>query len=206
MSSRTNRSEVKRAKDRAAYDEASINAILDDGKLCHVGISFDGQPFVIPMAYARQGNTLILHGAPKSRLMKALVSEAQVCITVTHLDGLVLARSTFHHSMNYRSVVLFGKATLINDEDEKLEALNWLTESLTPGRSTVARAPSEGELKGTDAVRFTIEEASAKTRSGPPKDAPGDMDLKVWAGVIPITQTFGEPIPDPDLRPGIEYS
>ena len=176
MSSPSNRNRVNRAKDRAAYDEETINAILDDGKLCHVGISMDGQPFVIPMAYARQGNSLILHGAPKSRLMQTLANGQQVCITVTHLDGLVLARSTYHHSMNYRSVVLFGYAELIEDPEEKRAALDHLTEFLTPGRTKITRAPSEGELKGTLCNSVFI------SKKAPPKPEPVHrrMHPEIW--------------------------
>ncbi len=204
MTDHTNRNQVKRGKDRAAYDEETIHQILDDGTLCHVGISMDGQPFVIPMSYGRQGNTLILHGSPKSRLMQSLGDSIPVCVTVTHLDGLVLARSTYSHSVNYRSVVMFGTAHAVTDPAEKCAALELLTEYITPGRTKVARAPSEGEVKGTAVVRFLIEDASAKSRTGPPKDAPGDLDLDVWAGVIPVSMVEGDPIPAPDLKPGLE--
>ncbi len=202
MSDHANRSQVKRGKDRAAYDEKTIHKILDDGTLCHVGISMQNQPFVIPMSYARDGNTLILHGSPKSRLMQSMSDSIPVCVTVTHLDGLVLARSTYSHSVNYRSVVMFGTAHAVTDPAEKRFALDLLTDHITPGRTKVARAPSESELKGTAVVRFTIEEASAKSRSGPPKDAPADLELDVWAGVIPLSVVAGEPIPAPDLKPG----
>ena len=203
MSDHSTRNQVKQGKKRASYDEATINQILDDGTLCHVGITVHEQPFVIPMSYARQDNTLILHGSPKSRLMTSLGSETPVCITVTHLDGLVLARSAYHHSVNYRSVVMFGTAHAVTDLGEKRQALEILTDHITPGRTEVVRAPSESELKGTAVVRFVIEEASAKSRSGPPKDAPADLELDVWAGVIPISQVEGKAIPAPDLKPGI---
>ncbi len=204
MSEQSKRSQVKRGKNRAAYDETTIHQILDDGTLCHVGISMEGQPFVIPMSYAREDNTLILHGSPKSRLMQSLGDALSVCITVTHLDGLVLARSTYSHSVNYRSVVMFGTAHAVTDTAEKRHALDLLTDHITPGRTKVARAPTEGEIKGTAVVRFVIEEASAKSRTGPPKDAPEDLDLDIWAGVIPISMVEGVPIAAPDLKPGIK--
>jgi len=204
MPDHSNRSQVKRGKDRAAYDETTINQILDDGTLCHVGISMQDQPFVIPMSYVRDGDTLIMHGSPKSRLMQSLSDSVPICVTVTHLDGLVLARSTYSHSVNFRSVVMFGTAHSVTDPAEKRLVLDLLTDHITPGRTKVARAPSEDELKGTAVVRFTIEEASAKFRTGPPNDAPADLELDVWAGVIPLSVVAGEPIPAPDLKPGIE--
>ncbi|WP_428604668.1 pyridoxamine 5'-phosphate oxidase family protein [Sedimenticola sp.] len=195
------RNRINRHKERGHYDTETIHAILDQAKICHVGFNMDGQPFVIPMAFARQGNSLLLHGAPNSRLLGQLASGFPVCVTITHLDGLVLARSTFHHSMNFRSVVAFGTARPVNDLEEKHAALIALTEHLTPGRTTLARAATDQEVMATAVVRFEIEEASAKVRRGPPLDSPKDRQLDVWAGVIPIHSVEGEPIPAPDLKP-----
>ncbi|MCW8943636.1 MAG: pyridoxamine 5'-phosphate oxidase family protein [Sedimenticola sp.] len=200
------RNTISRHKDRGHYDEKTIHEILDSGKICHVGITLEGQPFVIPMAYARQENALILHGAPNSRLLNQLANGLPACVTVTHLDGLVLARSTFHHSLNFRSVVAFGKARSVDDLQEKHAALVLLTEHLAPGRTKVARAATDAEAKATSVVRFEIEDASAKIRTGPPIDSPNDMKLEVWAGIIPVTTLEGEPMPAPDLAAGVVYS
>ncbi|MCW8890903.1 MAG: pyridoxamine 5'-phosphate oxidase family protein [Sedimenticola sp.] len=199
------RHEVCRHKDRGHYDEQTIHQILDQGKICHVGITVDAQPFVIPMAYVRQGRSLILHGAPKSRLLNQLAKGVPVCVTVTHLDGLVLARSTFHHSLNFRSVVAFGTARPIEDLAEKHAALAALTEHLAPGRTQVARAATDQEAQATSVVLFEIDDASAKIRNGPPIDSPQDMMLDVWAGVIPVSVLEGEPVPAPDLKAGLVY-
>lgn len=198
------RNRVKRAPKRAGSDRALIHAILDAGKICHVGFCVDGQPFVIPMAYARDGDHLLLHGAASSRLMKALGGGVEACVTVTHLDGLVLARSTFHHSMNYRSVVAFGRARGIEEEAGKRAALDRLVEHLAPGRVAECRPPSEVEMKATRVLGFRIEEASAKVRQGPPADDEEELDLPVWAGVVPLETVEGAPVPAPDLRPGME--
>ncbi|TVO68856.1 pyridoxamine 5'-phosphate oxidase family protein [Sedimenticola selenatireducens] len=206
MSEITSRNRIHRHKDRGHYDDPTIYEILDQGKICHVGFTVEAQPFVIPMAYARHGNALYLHGAPNSRLLKQLGSGIPVCVTVTHLDGLVLARSTFHHSLNFRSVVAFGTARHVEDLAEKHQALITITEHLAPGRTRVARAATDEEAKATSVVRFEIEEASAKARSGPPIDSPKDMQLDVWAGVIPIAVEEHEPQPAPDLKPGISYA
>ncbi|MDF1528831.1 MAG: pyridoxamine 5'-phosphate oxidase family protein [Sedimenticola sp.] len=205
MSKEAGRNKIKRHKDRGHYDELTINQILDDGKICHVGFTVDQQPFVIPMAYARQGHSLILHGAPNSRLLNQLANGIPACVTVTHLDGLVLARSTFHHSLNFRSVVAFGKARAIELLDEKHAALIAITEHLAPGRTAVARAATDEEAMATSVVLFEIEEASAKIRTGPPIDSPKDMVLDVWAGVIPTSIQEHAPQAAPDLKPGITY-
>ena len=185
------RNKVTRAKERGDYDQQTVHAILDAGKICDVGFVIDQQPFVIPMAYARVDNTIILHGSVASRLSKLLATGVPACVTVTHLDGLVLARSTFHHSLNYRSVVAFGTARLIEDEEHALKAMEQLVEFLTPGRTRDCRAPNRKEINATLMIEFSIEQASAKIRTGGPKDLGSDMDRAVWAGVVPVTQQFG---------------
>lgn len=198
------RHRIQRHKERGHYDRETIHAILDQAKICHVGFTLDGQPFVMPMAYARQENALILHGAPNSRLLNHMACGMPLCVTVTHLDGLVLARSTFHHSLNFRSVVAFGTARPVLDLQEKHAALVALTEHLAPGRTQLARAATDREAQATNVVRFEIEQASAKIRTGPPVDNPKDLQLAVWAGVIPIRSVEEQPIPAPDLNPEVE--
>ena len=199
----TPRTRVKRLPDRGSYDRALVHAILDEGIHCHVGIAVEGQPFVLPMAYARRGDALLLHGASASRLLRSLSGGVPACVAVTHVDGLVIARSTFHHSMNYRSVVALGTATPILDRELKLGALADLVEHLVPGRSPDARGPSEQELKATTILEFPLTEVSAKVRSGPPGDEPEDLALGFWAGVIPMTMVYGDPAASPDLAAGI---
>jgi len=196
---RPSRARVRQRAQRGVYDRAAIDAILDEGLVCHVGFVAGGHPVVIPMAYARDEDSLFLHGAPGSRLLRTLADGAPVVVTVTLLDGLVLARSTFHHSMNYRSVVAFGRARLVENADARAAALSTLVEHLVPGRSAVARGPSPSELAATAVIRVTIEEASAKVRTGPPVDDPADHVLDVWAGVIPLAVRTGAPLPAPDL-------
>jgi uncharacterized protein len=179
------RTRVKRIPDRGRYDRETIDAILDEGLVCHVGFEVDGQPYVIPTLYARAGDVVYLHGSSASRTLRQLSAGVPVCVTVTLLDGLVLARSVFHHSMNYRSVVLFGTATPL-EGGEKESALHALVEHLAPGRWDEARQPTPTELKATSILALPIDEASAKVRSGPPKDEPEDEDLPVWAGVVPV--------------------
>ncbi len=204
-SSQTNplrdRSRVRRVPERGTHERDVIDRILDEGLVAHVGIVQDGQPFVIPMVYARDGDDLILHGSPASRLMKILASGAPCSVTVTRLDGLVLARSTFHHSMNYRSVVVLGRARVVEDEAQKLAALERLVEQIVPGRSADARGPNAKELKGTLVLRLALSESTAKVRSGPPVDEDDDRNLPCWGGVIPIEETFGAAIAD-DLSAG----
>ena len=202
----TERSTVKRSPKRAVYDREVVHAILDEGLVGHVGFVADGKPFVIPMAYARVDETIYLHGAAASRIMRTLGSGVDACLTVTHLDGLVLARSAFHHSMNYRSVVVFGQATLVKEEGAKREALRALTEHLTPGRWEIARQPSAAELAGTLVLAMTIAEASAKIRSGGPVDHADDYALPVWAGVVPLKLTMEAPWPDSQLVEGISFT
>jgi nitroimidazol reductase NimA-like FMN-containing flavoprotein (pyridoxamine 5'-phosphate oxidase superfamily) len=192
----TRRSIIQRLPGRGSYDRETIYGILDAGILCHVGMTTDSGAVVIPMGYARRGDELILHGSAKSRLLNTLAEGADVCVTVTLVDGLVLARSTFHHSMNYRSVVLFGRAEAITNPKDKNEALEALVEHLVPGRGRDARGASEGELAATIVVRVPIREASAKIRTGPPVDEKRDLEIPIWAGVVPFEKTIGEPLRD----------
>ncbi len=196
------RTSVRRQPKRGAYDRATIDAILDEGLVAHVGLVDDGQPFVIPMAYARDGDRLLLHGSVSSRLAKRLAEGVPACVTVTLLDGLVLARSLFHSSMNYRSVVALGTAAAIADEAEREAALVTLSEGLVPGRSAEARGPSPKELAVTTVLSFPLDEVSAKSRTGPPIDDPADLELPVWAGVVPLALRPGVPEPAPDVPGG----
>jgi nitroimidazol reductase NimA-like FMN-containing flavoprotein (pyridoxamine 5'-phosphate oxidase superfamily) len=197
------RHEVRRTRNRAHYDEATVHAILDAGMVAHVGFGSGAQPFVIPMLYARDGSTLLLHGSVASRLCGDLAAGVPVCACVTHLDGLVLARSHFDHSVNYRSVVVFGRARLLADVREKVAALARLVETLVPGRTAEARPPDASELAATHVLRLDIEDASAKIRSGGPREAAGDLALPFWAGVLPLETRFGAPQPAGDLVEGV---
>jgi nitroimidazol reductase NimA-like FMN-containing flavoprotein (pyridoxamine 5'-phosphate oxidase superfamily) len=197
------RSTVKRLPARGVYDRAVIHQILDAGLVCHLGFVADGQPFVIPTTYVRVGDTLYVHGSPASRMLQSLEQGIAACVTVTLVDGLVLARSAFHHSINYRSVVVFGTAILVSDAQEKLGILQALTEHLIPGRWQDIRQPSPQELKRTLVLAIPIDEASAKIRVGPPLDDEEDYQLDVWAGVIPLSLTASTPVPDPKLSPAI---
>jgi nitroimidazol reductase NimA-like FMN-containing flavoprotein (pyridoxamine 5'-phosphate oxidase superfamily) len=204
----TRRTTVRRNAKRGAYDREVVNAILDAGIVAHVGFVHEDQPYVIPMSYARDGDRLLLHGAGGSRLMRTLASGAPACVTVTLLDGIVLARSVFHHSMNYRSVVALGSATKLEGA-EKAAALETLVEGLVPGRSREARGPDRAELAATMILDFPLDEVSAKARSGPPADDPADLELPLWAGTIPLALRAGpaEPAPDAratDLPPSVE--
>lgn len=192
----TPRTRVVRESDRGVYDRETLNRILDEGFLCHVGFVVDGQPFVIPTSYGRDGDTLYIHGSAASRMSRNLDKGVPVCVTVTLLDGLVLARSVFNHSMNYRSVVILGTATLITNPEEKLAALLILSEHILPGRWADARQPNEKELKATSVLRIPIDEFSAKVRIGPPIDDEPDYTFPTWAGVIPLETTVGTPIRD----------
>jgi uncharacterized protein len=196
----TDRTSLKRLPKRAEYDRRAVYDILDEGIICHVGFAPDGQPFVIPTGYARAGDCLYIHGSQASRMLRALGKGIDVCVTVTLLDGLVRARSAFHHSMNYRSVVVFGKASVVEDEEEKLEALRALTEHIIPGRWAEVREPTESELKATTVLALPLREASAKVRTGPPIDDDEDYELPVWAGVIPLRIQAGEAVSDPRLQ------
>ncbi|MGA8541117.1 MAG: pyridoxamine 5'-phosphate oxidase family protein [Terriglobales bacterium] len=192
----TPRTRVVREPQRAVYDRDTVNHILDEAFLCHVGFVVDGQPFVIPTSYGRDGDVLYIHGSAASRMLRNLDQGVPVCITVTLLDGLVLARSVFNHSMNYRSVVILGTATLVADPAEKLAALRALSEHIIPGRWDNARQPNEKELKATSVLRLPIQEYSAKVRVGPPLDDEEDYDFPTWAGVIPLEMKTGEAIRD----------
>jgi len=195
------RTRVVREAERGVYDRAAVYKILDEGFLCHVGFVVDGQPFVIPTSYGRAGDHLYIHGSAASRMLRQLDQGVPVCATVTLVDGLVLARSIFNHSMNYRSVVVLGTAVAVTDADEKLEALRRLAEHILPGRWAESRQPNARELKATSVLRLPIEEFSAKIRQGPPIDDDEDYGFSVWAGVIPLTMAAGTPIHDPRLDP-----
>jgi uncharacterized protein len=197
--SQTARTTLKRVPQRGHYDRELINQILDEGFICHAGFVVDGQPFVIPTGYARVGDSLVIHGSQASRMLRTLGQGIDVCVTVTLIDGLVLARSAFHHSMNYRSVVVFGRATTVNDPDERLAALRALSEHMIPGRWDDVREPNEREMQLTTVLSLPLTEASAKVRTGPPLDDDEDYDLSVWAGVIPLSLIAGEPVDDPRM-------
>jgi nitroimidazol reductase NimA-like FMN-containing flavoprotein (pyridoxamine 5'-phosphate oxidase superfamily) len=193
------RNMVKRLAKRGVYDTEAIHRILDEGMICHVGFVIEGQPFVIPTIYVRIGDSIYLHGSPNSRMLQALSAGTEACLTVTLLDGLVLARSAFHHSMNYRSVVLFGRGAAVEDRARKDAILRCLSEHLIRGRWQEVRGPSPSELKGTMVVGIDIAEASAKVRTGPPLDDEEDYELPIWAGVLPLRMVAGVPAPDPRL-------
>jgi nitroimidazol reductase NimA-like FMN-containing flavoprotein (pyridoxamine 5'-phosphate oxidase superfamily) len=198
----TERTTVKRLPKRANYDKETVYRILDEAFLCHAGFVVEGQPYVIPTGYGRAGDTLYLHGSVASRMLRTLSEGVPVCVTVTLLDGLVLARSAFHHSMNYRSVVVVGIAHLVEDADEKLKALRAFTDHVVPGRWEEIRRPNEQELKSTAVLALPLEEVSAKIRSGPPVDEEEDYSRDVWAGVLPLKLTPQEPVTDPRLESG----
>lgn len=200
----TQRSEVRRLPKRGSHEEKTIHEILDAAFLAHVGFCVEGQPFVIPTLFGRKENRLFLHGSAASRMLRELEKGLAACVTVTLVDGLVLARSAFHHSMNYRSVVAFGTARKIDDVARKLEALNIISEHLIAGRWNDVRRPNEQEMKATAVLEFTMDEASAKVRTGPPVDDEEDYDLLVWAGVLPLALTAGTPQPDERLKDGAE--
>ncbi|HEY8559511.1 MAG TPA: pyridoxamine 5'-phosphate oxidase family protein [Pyrinomonadaceae bacterium] len=200
----TKRTKLKRLPKRGHFERETVYRILDEALVCHVGFCADNQPFVIPTSYARIGDRLVIHGSAASRMMRSLSEEIYVCVTVTLIDGLVLARSAFHHSMNYRSVVVFGKARVITDEREKYEALEAFTEHIVPNRWESIRPPSKNELKGTTVLSLDITEASAKIRAGGPVDDEEDYELDAWAGVLPIELTTGAPLPDERLKNGTE--
>ena len=199
---RTHRTQLRRLPKRGFHDAATINSILDAGFLAHVGFQVDGQPFVIPTLFGRDGEKLYLHGSAASRMLGELAQGVPACVTVTLVDGLVLARSAFHHSMNYRSVVAFGRARKIEDEAQKRNALRVVSEHLIRGRWDDVREPNAKELKATSVLEFQIEEASAKVRQGPPLDDEEDYSLSMWAGVLPVKLTAGTPTPDARLASG----
>ncbi|MBX7055288.1 MAG: pyridoxamine 5'-phosphate oxidase family protein [Pyrinomonadaceae bacterium] len=200
----TDKTTLKRIPKRGNFDREVINSILDEAFICHVGFVADGQPYVIPTAYGRVGNDLYVHGSSASRLMRSLADGIDICVTVTLIDGLVLARSAFHHSINYRSIVIIGNAEMVTGDDEKRKALESFTEHLIPGRWNDVRPPTDLELKATIVLRLPINEASAKMRTGDPVDDEADYSLNVWAGVLPLALKAGEPIPDARLDPNIE--
>ena len=200
----TERTQVRRLPARGAYDSETIFRILDEGLVCHIGFVADGQPFVIPTGYARVGETVYIHGSVASRMLRTLAGGVPVCVTVTLLDGLVLARSAFHHSMNYRSVVILGEARLVEDPGEKRQALAAFTNHIIHGRWDDVRQPTESELKATAVLALPLQECSAKIRTGPPKDDEADYSLPIWAGVVPLKLVPGAPIPDPALKQALE--
>ncbi|HXJ85995.1 MAG TPA: pyridoxamine 5'-phosphate oxidase family protein [Candidatus Binatia bacterium] len=197
----TPRTRVVREPERGVYDRETVYRILDEAFICHVGFCTDGQPFVIPTSYGRKNAHLYIHGSAASRMLRQMREGVAVCVTVTLLDGLVVARSVFNHSMNYRSVVILGKATLVDDPEEKLAALRILSEHIIPGRWDDARQPNERELKATSVLRVPIEEFSAKVRTGPPIDDESDYSFPTWAGVIPLEMKVGKAISDSTLDP-----
>ena len=200
----TQRTKIKRLPKRANYETQTIYNILDEALICHIGFTVNNQPYIIPTTYGRVEDKLYIHGSPASRMLRSLNQGIEVCVTVTLLDGLVLARSAFHHSMNYRSVVIFGTATLINNTEEKMEALRAFTEHIIPKRWQEIRQPSKQELQGTMVLSLPLTEASAKVRTGNPVDDEPDYDLPVWAGVLPLQIVPGKAIADDRLIEGIE--
>jgi nitroimidazol reductase NimA-like FMN-containing flavoprotein (pyridoxamine 5'-phosphate oxidase superfamily) len=200
----TSRTTLKRLPQRGSHDREVINQILDEGFICHVGFVVDGQPFVIPTGYARVGDSLVIHGSQASRMLRSLGQGIEVCVTVTLIDGLVLARSAFHHSMNYRSVVIFGRVSVVNDSEAKIATLRALSEHMIPGRWDDVRKPNERELQQTTVLLLPLTEASAKVRTGPPLDDEEDYNLGVWAGVIPVSLVADEPIDDSRLSAVID--
>jgi nitroimidazol reductase NimA-like FMN-containing flavoprotein (pyridoxamine 5'-phosphate oxidase superfamily) len=200
----TERTKLKRLPKRGHFDRETVYGILDEGFICHVGFAPQGQPFVIPTGYARVDDKLYVHGSQASRMLRTLSGGVDACVTVTIVDGLVLARSAFHHSMNYRSVVIFGRARIVEDREEKMAALVALSEHIVRGRWADVREPNEEEFIKTTVLELPLVEASAKIRTGPPLDDEEDYALPIWAGVIPLSLQAGEPINDPRLPDGIE--
>lgn len=200
----TNRTQLKRLPKRGHFERETINAILDEAFICHVGFVVDGQPYVIPTGFGRVENDLYIHGSSASRMLRELSKGIDVCVTVTLIDGLVVARSAFHHSVNYRSVVVLGKAELVTDASEKNKALEVITNHFVPGRWDDCRLPNELELKATSVLKLAINEASAKIRTGDPIDDDEDYSLPYWAGVLPLKLTPGKPLNDAKLSPGVD--
>ncbi len=197
----TPRTKVRRLAKRGVYDKAVVHSILDEGLLCHIGFAVEGQPYVIPTLYARVGEQLYVHGSAVSRMLKTLAEGVDICITVTLVDAYVLARSAFHHSMNYRSVVVLGRAQLVTDHAERLQALRAVTNHIVPGRWEQVREPNELEMRQTAVLRLPLEEVSAKVRVGPPNDDAEDYAIPVWAGIVPICTQVGRPLDDGRVRP-----
>jgi nitroimidazol reductase NimA-like FMN-containing flavoprotein (pyridoxamine 5'-phosphate oxidase superfamily) len=198
--SSTDRTRLARNRERGQTDRTTLYDVLDAGMICHLGVVIDGAPRVIPTGYGRDRDTLYLHGSTGARSLRA---GSEICVTVTHLDGIVLARSAFHHSVNYRSAVIYGLPRTVTDTDEKLTGLRAITERLAPGQWDVVRRPDAKELAATTVLALPLAEASVKIRQGPPSDDDADHALDLWAGVLPVRQVFGEPVPDPLLRPGL---
>jgi nitroimidazol reductase NimA-like FMN-containing flavoprotein (pyridoxamine 5'-phosphate oxidase superfamily) len=203
---RTNRTTVRRLPERGANDRASVHAVLDAARICHIGFNVDDQPFVIPTIHGRDGDTLYVHGSPASRMLRTLKGGLPICLTATVVDGLVLARSVFHHSMNYRSAVVLGHAVAVDDPERKLHGLRTITNHVLAGRWDEVRPPNDSEFRGTTVLALPIEEASVKARAGQPIDDDEDYALPIWAGVLPLTTEVGAPIPDPRLAPGTDIS
>ena len=202
MTLQTDRTTVKRLADRGRYQRHEIEAILDEAYLCHVGMVVDGSPMVIPTLHARLGDQLILHGSPASRLLRT-ATRAEICVTATLVDGFVLARSAFHHSLNFRSVVVIGQAEVV-PEGEKAAALDALVDKMVPGRIPFLRPTNDKELRSTSVIRLAVSEASAKVRTGPPGDDEEDYDLPIWAGVVPVVTGYGAPLTDPAMRMALD--
>jgi nitroimidazol reductase NimA-like FMN-containing flavoprotein (pyridoxamine 5'-phosphate oxidase superfamily) len=200
--SATERTTLGRLRERGRTDRADLYAVLDAGLICHLGVNVSGSPVVLPTGYGRRGDTLYLHGSSANQSLLAADGQ-DVCVTVTHLDGLVCARSVFHHSMNYRSAMVFGPARLVTGDEGRLLALRAITEQLLPGRWDHVRPPTRKELAATAVLELPLDEASVKVRTGPPKDDDEDYASPIWAGVLPAALIFGAVIPDPELRPGI---
>jgi uncharacterized protein len=200
----TERTRVKRLPERGLYDRETIDGILDEARICHLGFVAEGQPFVIPTIHGRAGDHVYVHGSTASRMLRTVRGGLPVCLTVTILDGLVVARSVFESSMNYRSVVVLGSARAVEDHDEKLAGLRAISEHVLPGRWSEARLPNDAELKQTLLLALPLDEASAKVRTGQPEDKDEDLDLPIWAGVVPAALTWFAPESDPSLRPGTE--
>jgi uncharacterized protein len=200
--STTERTTLHRLRERGQTDRADLYAVLDAGLVCHLGVVVDGYPVVLPTGYGRVGETLYLHGSSANHALRAAEGR-EICVTVTHLDGLVCARSVFNHSMNYRSATIFGTAQLVTDDSRRLEALRAVTEQLVPGQWDYARQPTRKELAATAVLELPLAEASVKVRTGPPHDEPEDYDTDIWAGVLPAQLMFGAAEPDPDLRAGL---
>ncbi len=194
---------LRRKRERGSHERATIDAILDEGLIAHLGIVEGGQPFVIPTLHARDGDVVYCHGSSASRTLRALAGGAPACLTVSLIDGLVLSRSAMHHSANYRSAMLLGNARMVTDPDEQMHGFRTVVERIVPGRWSDVRPPSENEIKATALLALPIDEASAKVRTGPPLEDEEDLALDAWAGVIPLSLTAGEPEPDPQLRAGI---
>jgi uncharacterized protein len=198
----TQRTTIHRLRERGRTDRADLYAVLDAGLVCHLGVIVDGSPVVLPTGYGRDGDTLYLHGSSANRGLLSADGQ-EVCVTVTHLDGLVCARAVFHHSMNYRSAMIFGTARLVIDDAQRLTALRAVTQQLAPGQWDYARPPTRKELAATAVLELPLDEASVKVRTGPPKDDPEDYDTAIWAGVLPAQLTFGAAERDPALRAGV---